>query len=250
MARELWRIEVLVNDLIGFGLYLSFIIVVALSMLLLKAYIAVPFEIFRKMLHIMITLSIFPLITLFSTWYMAVLAAALFALMVYPLLALVENSSLYKRIAVERQGGEFKSSLIIVQASISLLIFVFWGVLGTEWKYIAVVAVMAWGFGDAAAALVGKKFGRRRIFHPLIEGTKTMEGTHAMYIAAGLAIFFTLLVYAGQPWYVSLAVALLVAPVCAVVELFSNRGMDTLTVPISTGLAILPLMLLLSYLGA
>ena len=129
------------------------------------------------------------------------------------------------------------------------MIFVFWGLLGTEWKYIAVVAVMAWGFGDAAAALIGKNFGRRRILHPRIEGTKTMEGTQAMFVTAGLAIFFTFLIYAGQPWLVSLAVALLVAPVCAVVELFSNRGMDTLTVPISTGLAVLSLMSLFSFLG-
>jgi phytol kinase len=240
---------VLYNNLIGFGLYIGFIIIAGLSMLLLKAYVAVPFEILRKMLHMMITMSIFPLVTLFSTWYMAMLAALIFALLVYPILALVEKSSLYKRIAVERQGGEFKSSLLIVQISISLLIFVFWGVLGSEWKYIVIVAVMAWGFGDAAAALVGKKFGRRRIFHLRIEGIKTMEGTHAMVVASGLAIFFTLLIYAGQPWYVSLAVALLVAPICAVVELFSNRGIDTLTVPISTGLAVLPLMYLFSLLG-
>ncbi len=108
---------------------------------------------------------------------------------------------------------------------------------------------MAWGFGDAAAALVGKSIGRRRILHPRIEGTKTYEGTLAMYVTAGLAIFFTLLIYAGQSWYVSLAVALLVAPVCAVVELFSSRGMDTLTVPLTAGFAILPLMSLFSFLG-
>jgi phytol kinase len=77
-----------------------------------------------------------------------------------------------------------------------------------------------------------------------------MEGTQAMYVTAGLAIFFTFLIYAGQPWHVSLTVALLVAPVCAVVELFSNQGMDTLTVPISTGLAVLSLMSLFSFLGA
>lgn len=103
---------------------------------------------------------------------------------------------------------------------------------------------MAWGFGDAAAALVGKAFGRKRIPHRWIEGSKTIEGTHAMLVIAGLAIFLTLLIYAGQPWYVSLAVALLVAPLCAVVELFSHRGMDTVTVPITTGLAVLCLMTL------
>lgn len=70
-----------------------------------------------------------------------------------------------------------------------------------------------------------------------------------MFFTAGLAIFLTFLFYANQPWQVSLAVALLVAPVSAVVELFSNRGSDTLTVPISTGLAVLSLMMFYSYLG-
>lgn len=237
------------NDLLGLGLFFGFLVAAALPPVMLKVHFRVPFEIMRKMLHMVITLSIFPLVTVFSRWYMAVLAAFLLVAIAYPLLGLVENASLYKRIAVERQCGEFKKSLVIVQSSMSLLICVFWGLLGPEWKYIAVVAVMAWGFGDAAAALVGKNFGRRRIRHPRIEGTKTVEGTQAMFATAGLAVFLTLLVYAGQPWHVSLAVALLVAPVCAIVELFSNRGMDTLTVPISAGLTILPLMALFSSLG-
>ena len=239
----------LLNDLIGLGLYIGFIIALGLPAILLKAFTKMPFELMRKIYHMVITLSIFPLVKYFSAWYMAVLAAFLLVLIAYPLLAVVEKSSFYKRIAVEREGGEFKSSLIIVQVSIALMIFVFWGLLGAQWKYVAVVAVLAWGFGDAAAALVGKNFGRRRILHPRIQGPKTMEGTEAMFVTAGLAIFFTFLIYAGQPWLVSLAVALLVAPVCAVVELFSNRGMDTLTVPISTGLAVLTLMSLFAFLG-
>lgn len=238
------------NDLLSLGLYIGFIAAIGLPMILLKVYCNVPFELMRKLYHMVITLSIFPLVKLFSTWTMAVLAVFLLVLLAYPLLVLLENSSFYKRIAVEREGGEFKRSLVIVQVSIGLLIFVFWGLLGAEWRYIAVVAVMAWGFGDAAAALVGKRFGRRRILHPRIEGTKTMEGTQAMFVTAGLAVFLTLLIYAGQPWIVSLTVALLVAPVCAIVELFSNGGMDTLTVPISAGLAVLSLMVLFSFLGA
>ena len=239
----------LFNDWFSLGLYVGFLIVIGLPTVLLKVFFNVPFEVIRKMYHMVITLSIFPLVMCFRTWYMAVLAVALLALVIYPILMLVENSSGYRRIAVERTGGEFKRSLIIVQLSIALLIFVFWGLLGPEWKYVAVVAVMAWGFGDAAAALVGKKYGRRRIFHRWIEGMKTMEGTQAMFVTAGTAIFITLMIYGGQPWHVSLVVALLVAPVSAVVELFSNRGLDTLTVPISTGLAVLMCMSLFSLLG-
>ena len=237
------------NDLIGFGLFIGYFIIAGLPPLLLKAYHKTPFEITRKMYHLVIVLSIFPLLKLFSSWYAAVLAAFTFLLMVYPVLAWLENSSLYKRIAVERQDGEFRKSFIIVQLLLVILIFIFWGLLGIDWQYVAVVAVMAWGFGDAAAALVGKAFGHRRIQYPGIEGAKTYEGTFAMFVVAGLAIFFTLLVYAGQSWQVSLAVAALVAPVSATVELFSQRGMDTLTVPLSVAFLVLPLMALFSFLG-
>ena len=237
------------SDLIGFGLFIAYFVVAGLPPILLRAYLKTPFEVTRKMYHLVITLSIFPLLKLFSTWYTAVLAVFAFLLIVYPLLALAERSSIYKRIAVEREGGEFKRSFILVQLSIAILISVSWGLLGIEWQYIAAVAVMAWGFGDAAAALVGKAFGRRRIQHPRIEGAKTYEGTFAMFVVAGLAIFFTLLVYAGQSWQVSLAVAALVAPVSATVELFSHRGIDTLTVPLSVAFSLLSLMLLLSFLG-
>lgn len=237
------------NDLIGFGLFLGYFIVAGLPPILLKVYLNMPFEMTRKMYHLVITLSIFPLLKLFSTWYMAVLAAILFVLLIYPILKMVEGSSLYKRVAVERKGGEFRKSLIIVQLSIALLISIFWGLLGIDWQYVAVVAVMAWGFGDAAAALVGKAFGRHRILHPRIEGAKTFEGTLAMFVVTGLTIFFTLLVYAGQSWQVSLAASALVAPVSATVELFSRQGTDTLTVPLSVAFSVLPLMSLFSLLG-
>lgn len=237
------------SDLIGLFLFFGYFVVVGLPPLLLGAYGNVPSEVRRKMLHIVLVLSIIPLIELFSAWYMAVLAAILLVLVMYPVLALVERSPLYKRFSVEREGGEFKRSLIIVQLALTLLITVFWGLLGNAWQYVVIVAVMAWGFGDAAAALVGKSFGRHKILHPHIEGRKTYEGTLAMYVVAGLAIFFTLLMYAGQSWQMSLGIAALVAPLCAAVELFSRRGMDTLTVPLSTAFLVAPLTLVFTKLG-
>lgn len=238
------------TDLIGIGLFLGYYVVAALPpLLLLTLHFDAPFEMVRKVVHLVQTLSIFPLVMLFSTWYASVLAAFMLVVVAYPALVLVENSSLYRRVAPEREPGEIKRSLIIVQASMATLIFIFWGLLGIEWRYVAVVAVMAWGLGDAAAALVGKTFGRRQVEHRWVEGAKTMEGTQAMLVTAGATIFGMLLIYAGQPWYVSFATALLVAPVCAVVELFSHRGMDTVTVPISTGVAILWLISLLSFVG-
>lgn len=235
--------------LTGFGLLIVYYVATGLPPILLRLLGKVPFEVTRKMYHFVLTLSIFPLLRVFSAWYLATAAPLVLALILYPVLALLERSSFYARIAVERKGGEFKTSLIFAQLVIAALILIFWGLLGAQWRYVAVVAMMVWGFGDAAAALVGKAFGRRRILHRWIEGTKTLEGTLAMFVFAGLAAFLTLLLYAGLPWTASLIAALCVAPVSAAVELFSHRGTDTLTVPLSAAFVILPLMAFASLVG-
>jgi dolichol kinase len=163
----------------------------------------------------------------------------------------MEKFPWYKRTFVDRtaRGGELRKSLIQVQLSFAILIAVFWGLLGYRGLPVIAVAVMGWGFGDAAAALVGKAFGRHRVLHRLVESAKTYEGTIAMVVVAGLALFLTLMFYAGRPWYVSLIIAAIVAPVCGIIELFSRRGTDTLTVPVSTAFMVLPLMHLFSTLG-
>lgn len=237
----------LIGFLMGFGLFIGHFIIMGSLVFLIKVTFKAPFEIVRKMLHLIVTLSIFPLVELFNTWYTAVLAAFGLVLLAYPVLALVENSTLYNQHAVERESGEFKSSLIIVQVTLSVLLFFFWGVMGEEWRYVAVVAVMAWGFGDAAAALIGKTFGYRQIVHPQIEGKKTFEGTLAMFCVSGLAVLITLQLYATHTWLVSLAVSTVVALVCAIVELFSRRGMDTLTVPISAAVTTVSLLTLFAF---
>jgi phytol kinase len=214
---------------------------------LLKAWTRWPSELVRKIQHITYSLSIFLLLNLFSSWYTAVAGALLLLLLGYPGLLIMEKFAFYQKNFVDRsRGGELRKQLVYVQLSFALLIFIFWGLLGEQWRYVVAAAVMAWGYGDAAAALVGKAFGRRPVLHPLIENAKTVEGTIAMILFAGLAIFFTLLLYAGQSWPVSFLVAAVVAPVSGVVELFSRRGIDTLTVPLSTAFSILPLMGLLS----
>jgi phytol kinase len=242
----------MLSDVIGAVILLAYYLVFCFLLpTLLKTWAEVPTEWVRKIQHVSYSLSIFLLLDLFSTWYAAIAAASLLVLLAYPALLAIEESPFYQKNFVDRKarGGELRKQLIYVQLSFAILIFVYWGLLGTSWHYIAAVAVMAWGFGDAAAALVGKAFGRRRILHRLIESAKTYEGTLAMILVAGLALFFTLLCYAGKPWYVSLPIALIVAPVCGAVELFSRRGFDTLTVPLSAAILIFPLVQLFSFLG-
>lgn len=240
------------TDLMGALILLAYyLVVVALMPILLRYWLGIPREYIRKIHHVGYSMSIFILLDLFSTWYMAVGAAFLLVLVGYPVLLLIEKTAFYQRLFVDRTKGqgELRKQLLYVQLSFAVLIFIFWGLLGTSWHFIAAVAVMAWGFGDAAAALVGKAFGRRKVIHRYIEKAKTLEGTAAMIITASLALFLTLIFYAGQSWLSSLLISLMVAPVCGIVELFSRKGLDTLTVPITTSLVIFPLIYLFMFLG-
>jgi phytol kinase len=240
------------NDLLGVGILILYYVVTCFIVpTLFKIWDAVPNEWVRKWQHISYAMSIFILLEMFSTWYIAIAAAFVLVLVAYPFLMLIERSSFYTRFLTDRtsRGGELRRQMLYVQACFAILIFFFWGVHGAKWQYIAAVAVMAWGFGDAAAALIGKAFGRRRILHSLIEGAKTLEGTTAMIVVATLASFITLLFYVDISWYLCLLISAIVGPVCGVVELFSRRGVDTLTVPITAAVLTMPLVYLLSLIG-
>lgn len=233
----------------GFGLFIGYYVIAASSLLLIRFALKPPKELFRKLLHMACVMSVWVLLYGFKTWYLAMLTPLVFALIVYPVIAYIERFPRVMELLIQRKAGEIKRSLLIVFFMMAILIAVFWGGLGEEWKYIVATSVMAWGFGDAAAALVGRALGRHPIHHPWVEGTKTREGTFAMYVVSGIAIFLCLMHFTPLPWYLSLAGALIVAPICALVELFSHRGMDTITVPLATAIPVFSLMILFSLMG-
>lgn len=233
--------------LIGTAILLGYDLVVVFALpLAVRACTPLPLEVVRKMQHVAYALSVFLLLGLFERWYVAVAAAAVLPLVAAPVLALWERHPSYRRLLTDRsaRGGELRRQMGYVQLSFSALIAVFWGGLGPDWRPLVAAAAMLWGFGDAAAALVGTLLGRHRVRHRAVEGAKTYEGTAAMIAVGAAATFATLLLYGGAPWWISLAAGALVAPVAGVVELFSRRGIDTLTVPLASAAALVPWWLL------
>jgi phytol kinase len=242
----------MLSDLLGAGfLLLYYLITCFIIPTLLKGWFGAPNELARKFQHVAYALSVFILLEMFSSWYIAIAAAFLLVLVAYPVLMVLEKSSFYKKCLTDRtpQGGELRKSMLYVQLSFAILIFFVWGLHGAKWQYVVAVAVMAWGFGDAAAALVGKACGRHRIIHSLVEGAKTLEGTSAMIVFATLASFITLLFYVDLSWYLSLLISAIVGSACGVVELFSRRGLDTLTVPLTAAVLTMPLVYVFSLTG-
>ncbi len=78
------------------------------------------------------------------------------------------------------------------------------------------------GFADPAAALIGRRFGTKKL-----RGSKTLEGTLAFAVAGAGAALVVIAIWAGHLSVpVALGVALFASVPAAVVELYSGKGLD------------------------
>ena len=85
------------------------------------------------------------------------------------------------------------------------------------------------GYGDGLAALIGRKWGKRKLNIP--SGGKTWLGTLVMFLVSFL-ITFVVLMIASLSLGTALGVALLVGLISAFVEAITPLGLDNLTVPL------------------
>jgi len=106
--------------------------------------------------------------------------------------------------------------------SITALLAISGGFVNFISRSAAYVSIVAATLGDASAALVGMRFGRHR--HWLLRG-KSVEGSLAFFVAT----------FAGSLFFVNWQIAIAVAAISAIVEVFSG-GFDNLTVPFSAAI--------------
>ena len=226
------------------GIYIGFIVVLAAVLIILRFTTRVPDYIFRKLLHFVAFTSILPLVLSTKIWRIAAAVEIFFLIIVIIALKFFENFKFYRALFVEKKKHEVIFSFIGLFTLMTLLIVVFWGVFGERNIYIAIGAIMAWGPGDAVAAIVGKNLGKHKLRGRMIEGVKSVEGSVGMAITSFLCLFPVLLFMSPLPWYLSVAFALLVAPIASLTELFTKGGWDTVTVPVASALILSITMLL------
>lgn len=217
------------------GLYFGYIAILAAILIAIRFTTRVPDYIFRKLLHTVAFTSILPLVLCTDDWRAAVLVEGTFLVLIILALHAVEGLPFYKHLLVEKSNHEVITSFTILFSLMTLLLALFWGLFGDSHKYICVTAIMAWGPGDAAAAIVGRNLGRHKLSGPHIEGIKSIEGTVAMGICSFLCTLGSLLSMSGLPPMACLVLSFIIAPIAALVELFTKRGLDTVTVPIAAG---------------
>ena len=214
--------------------FLGFIVSGALILIAVFLLFKIPGYIFRKLLHIVAFVSLVVMTINAGTWQAAAITSVVFALVVYPILTLFENTQFYDRLFVQKKKGEVKISLLLLFIMYAVLIAFCWGLLGKP--YIAVAAILMWGVGDAAAAIVGIRFGKHKIKWRIADGKKTWEGTAAMFAFALVSGIVGLLCTGEVTLAQSIIYPIIAAPFAALTELVSKGGNDTVTVPVAVTL--------------
>ncbi|MBR6800326.1 MAG: phosphatidate cytidylyltransferase [Eubacteriaceae bacterium] len=219
--------------LIGTGYSVIYYITLASLALIIRMFTKVYDELFRKILHFILLGSIFVYLYCFENWYTSAASCLIFSAAVYPALKFFERFRGYSHLLTERSSGELKNSLLIVFFMFSVVIFVCWGILGD--RLLCLASVLAWGIGDAMAALIGKRFGK----HKIKNTKKSYEGTSAMFLSSFLSVLTILVIRGGINIIFSIVVSAVTALVASVTELYTTGGNDTITCPIASMIVII-----------
>ena len=202
-----------------------------------RKMIKIPNELFRKILHFILLTSLFVFIFAFETWWSSALTCILIIVLAYPILLFFERFKTYSDTVTERKKGELRSSLILVFLMFAVIITICWKLLDN--KLLALPVIYAWGYGDALAALIGTKFGKRKIYKK-----KSLEGTLAMFITSAIVVSILLFIVNIIPWYGVIITTIFVSIGVTAVELFTQNGLDTVTCPFISLIIMIPLLIL------
>ncbi len=219
------------------ALFLSFgliFIIIGIASLLLTLKL-VSAEISRKIIHIGV-----------SNWWLLAMFTMEHTLIaiIGPVSFIIINYISYRRhLFPAMEDDAPHDNLGTIYFPISLLILVLLCYSGPLSLTAGAAGILVMGYGDGAAALVGKHLGRKKISLGPFHTEKTVLGTATMLTVSYLvivlvAVYLPPLLSAGQaaavsePW----AWALFVAAAAALIELFTPRGLDNITVPIAAAL--------------
>lgn len=174
----------------------------------------------RKFVHVMAGLSVYELVIVVEHWQWGLVPFATFVPVNAWLTWGRPPASFGKDDATP---GPFYFAVVI-----TLLLGLTWPS-GNEGVAVAVLSLMI--FGDAAAAIVGQLYGRRR--YRIWAYEKSIEGSAAMFGVAAMTCAITLVLFAGEEVAPAVGSAIAIAAVATLAEALTPHGLDNLTVPLS-----------------
>jgi phytol kinase len=123
-------------------------------------------------------------------------------------------------------GEKGQLGTIYFPFSFAVIIWMLW-----EQPHLVVAGLMPMTWGDALAAVIGRRVGKRRF--SVAGSTRSLEGSGVMFLASWIATLVPLILLAPAPLSVGTAVvtAVVTALGATMIEAVSPWGIDNLTVP-------------------
>jgi len=220
------------RDLIGlvtsFGYAFGLLIVAEV----IRRWQGYPQDFTRKFVHIGAGMWVFGVLALFENWTIGVIPFATF---------IVLNFIFYRfRLLESVDAPDSTPGTVYFALSITLLFLMFWRTNSPDDRgYVAAAGTMAMTWGDALAAIVGKRWGRHH--YQIGRGRRSFEGSTAMLAASFVAMLLTLLLTPGSAlspqsvpigFNAALIASLIAALAATIAEGVSPHGTDNLSVPL------------------
>lgn len=182
-------------------------------------------EFTRKFVHIGVGMVSFLLVWLFQSWQWAIIP---------PLAFIVINYISYRRqvFAGMETGEKGQLGTVYFPISFAILIPLLW-----SQPALLVAGLMPMTWGDAFAAITGKRLGAHK--YTVLGHTRSVEGSLTMFAFSFVATFLALVALSvAQPIAASLALAFAAALAATIAEALSPWGIDNLTVPLTSALVL------------
>lgn len=200
------------------GLILSYIFVFAIifiATIIQKTFRLSP-EVSRKIIHIGVGNWIFFVPYLFQDWTIAIIPPASFVIINY----FSYKYSIFKAMELEEKNPG------TVYYSISLMILTFFTFGDGKIYYFPYLGVLAMVWGDGMAAVIGKRWPIKEL-----RAGKSLGGSLAFLIFSIFALSFYLLLF-NQFNFIILSIFTIIG---MLIELYSPKNLDNLTVPLALG---------------
>jgi len=181
----------------------------------------------RKFIHIAVGMWSIGTVLLFQRWYFAIIPPLSFVAINY----VSYRQETFKAMETGERGN---LGTVYFPISFTLIIVFFWLTRPTNYPGLIVAALMPMTWGDAMAAILGKRFGQYK--YRILGSTRTMEGSLTMFLFSWLATFLALFFFPHLGLLTSLLYASIVALVATLVEALSPWHLDNITVPLSSAL--------------
>lgn len=214
------------ND--GLALLISFGFVFAILALAeaIRRWRGYGVEFTRKVIHVGVGMWVFGTVALFQRWQMAVIPPLAFVVLNY-------LSYRFNLLKAMETGGKGSLGTVYFPIAFAALIVLFW-----SRPILLTASLMPMTWGDAMGAIVGRKWGKRRLG---LNG-RSLEGSAAVFLFSLATVALTLIILGPMNAVQALGIGALVAAAATIVELVSPWGLDNLTVPAASALVLWLLM--------